>query len=250
MPKAKAMLATSAIIFFMSFHSFPYLDSHHHDNAFLSNELEYEAIESAVKFYLRAKAPGGLIRLTGRLCRVTTPHCPNSMLIPFRSILVGTLLIATHLGVQRRDRRVPHCYDIGGAAHDPECPDSWATGVSTAPLAFPRPDPTLHRETARVVRWFRGLAGSGSASDANANVRPGPGAVDRAKCVAAVAVAISTVKKYEVQEISRPRFVDRFQTGYRRAVVEKWLTRSGQYLPMILDVFRQKGLPDELVLPR
>ena len=30
-------------------------------------------------------------------------------------------------------------------------------------------------------------------------------------------------------------------------MVEKWLTRSGQYLPMILDVFRQKGLPDELV---
>jgi membrane-bound lytic murein transglycosylase D len=63
-----------------------------------------------------------------------------------------------------------------------------------------------------------------------------------------VAVAVSTVKKYEVQENHHVReFVDRFQTGYRRAVVEKWLTRSGQYLPMILDVFRQKGLPDELV---
>ena len=43
------------------------------------------------------------------------------------------------------------------------------------------------------------------------------------------------------------QFVDQFQTGYRRAVVEKWLTRLGEYLPMILDVFRQKGLPDELV---
>ena len=42
-------------------------------------------------------------------------------------------------------------------------------------------------------------------------------------------------------------FLDRFQTGYRRAVVESWLSRSGRYLPMILDVFQQKGLPEELV---
>jgi membrane-bound lytic murein transglycosylase D len=61
-------------------------------------------------------------------------------------------------------------------------------------------------------------------------------------------VAVATVKKYELEENHHVQhFVDRFQTGYRRAVVEKWLTRSGQYLPMILDVFRQKGLPDELV---
>lgn len=43
------------------------------------------------------------------------------------------------------------------------------------------------------------------------------------------------------------QFIDLFQTGYRRAVVEGWLSQSGRYLPMILDVFRQKGLPDELV---
>jgi len=41
-------------------------------------------------------------------------------------------------------------------------------------------------------------------------------------------------------------FLDQFQTGYRRAVVERWLTRSGRYLPMILEVFQQKGLPEEL----
>jgi hypothetical protein len=33
-------------------------------NAFLSNGLEYEAVESAVKFYLHARPPGGLIELT------------------------------------------------------------------------------------------------------------------------------------------------------------------------------------------
>ena len=42
-------------------------------------------------------------------------------------------------------------------------------------------------------------------------------------------------------------FLNRFQTGYRRAVVEGWLARSGRYLPMILDIFREKGLPEDLV---
>ena len=41
-------------------------------------------------------------------------------------------------------------------------------------------------------------------------------------------------------------FLDQFQTGDRHAVVERWLTRSGRYLPMILEVFKQKGLPEEL----
>jgi membrane-bound lytic murein transglycosylase D len=53
---------------------------------------------------------------------------------------------------------------------------------------------------------------------------------------------------YEVEDNHHVRhFLERFQTGYRRAVIESWLARSGRYLPMILDVFRQKGLPDELV---
>ncbi len=43
------------------------------------------------------------------------------------------------------------------------------------------------------------------------------------------------------------QFLDLFQTGYRRAVVERWLVRSGRYLPMIFTVFREKGLPEELV---
>ena len=41
-------------------------------------------------------------------------------------------------------------------------------------------------------------------------------------------------------------FLDQFQTGDRHAVVERWLTRSGRYLPMIQEVFKQKGLPEEL----
>jgi membrane-bound lytic murein transglycosylase D len=40
-------------------------------------------------------------------------------------------------------------------------------------------------------------------------------------------------------------FVDRFTTS-RREVVGLWVRRSGQYLGMIFDVFRAKGLPEDL----
>ncbi|HSE03982.1 MAG TPA: transglycosylase SLT domain-containing protein [Methylomirabilota bacterium] len=65
---------------------------------------------------------------------------------------------------------------------------------------------------------------------------------------ALVAEASARVSSYEIQQNEHVlRFLEQFQTGYRRAIVERWLTRSGRYLPMILDVFRQKGLPEELV---
>jgi membrane-bound lytic murein transglycosylase D len=53
---------------------------------------------------------------------------------------------------------------------------------------------------------------------------------------------------YEVPD--RPEvhaFVDRFQTGYRRAVVERWLTRAGRYVGMIRETLVQRGLPEELL---
>jgi peptidoglycan lytic transglycosylase D len=63
-----------------------------------------------------------------------------------------------------------------------------------------------------------------------------------------VTLAAMPSAAYRVHDNRHVRFfLDRFQTGYRRDIVELWLTRSGRYLPMILDVFRQKGLPDELV---
>jgi len=42
-------------------------------------------------------------------------------------------------------------------------------------------------------------------------------------------------------------YLERFQTGYRRAVVERWLSRSGRYAEMIRDVLLQAGLPEELI---
>jgi soluble lytic murein transglycosylase-like protein len=62
------------------------------------------------------------------------------------------------------------------------------------------------------------------------------------------AAAPRRVSTYQIQQNDHVlRFLEQFQTGYRRAVVERWLTRSGRFLPMILDIFRQKGLPEELV---
>lgn len=42
-------------------------------------------------------------------------------------------------------------------------------------------------------------------------------------------------------------FLERFQTGYRRAVVERWIERSGRYAEMIQGVLRDKGLPEDLM---
>ena len=43
------------------------------------------------------------------------------------------------------------------------------------------------------------------------------------------------------------QFLDRFQTGDRRAVVERWIERSGRYAEMIQGVLRDKGLPEDLM---
>jgi membrane-bound lytic murein transglycosylase D len=53
---------------------------------------------------------------------------------------------------------------------------------------------------------------------------------------------------YRVQINEHVRhYLTRFQTGYVRAITETRLARAGRYLPMILDVFKEKGLPEELV---
>ena len=54
---------------------------------------------------------------------IQPPHCPIPMLIPFRSILVGALLIATHLGAPGGATGEFRCHDSGAAARDPERPE-------------------------------------------------------------------------------------------------------------------------------
>jgi soluble lytic murein transglycosylase-like protein len=79
-----------------------------------------------------------------------------------------------------------------------------------------------------------------------AKAEPAPVAAPAAPKVALATVSVANTYKVQ-QNDTVQRFLDQFQTGYRRAVVERWLTRSGRFLPMILEVFKQKGLPEELV---
>ena len=182
---------------------------------------------------------------------IQPPHCPISMLIPFRSILVGALLIATHLGVPGgATGESPIAMTPAQPRATPSAPDesgNWRVDSAIGlpgdldPNSPPVKQPDLSDGSA-------GLPDPGLPRTPTPTYVLAPTPLTEQNAPPAVAVAISTVRKYEVEENDHVRqFVDRFQTGYRRAVVEKWLTRSGQYLPMILDVFRQKGLPDELV---
>jgi membrane-bound lytic murein transglycosylase D len=54
--------------------------------------------------------------------------------------------------------------------------------------------------------------------------------------------AVPVADKVEVRQ-----FLERFQTGDRRAVVERWVERSGRYAAMIQRVLRDKGLPEDLM---
>ena len=81
-----------------------------------------------------------------------------------------------------------------------------------------------------------------------AKPEPAPAVARAVAAVPAGPLKAGAVGGYTIQQNdSVQRFLDQFQTGYRRAVVERWLTRSGRFLPMILEVFKQKGLPEELV---
>jgi membrane-bound lytic murein transglycosylase D len=95
-----------------------------------------------------------------------------------------------------------------------------------------------------VDLWAEFFLPAASPAPASAPQSPAP---PRAVASGPAAPPRST-STYQIQQNDHvQRFLEQFQTGYRRAVVERWLTRSGRYLPMILEVFRQKGLPEELV---
>jgi len=119
----------------------------------------------------------------------------------------------------------------GDAAGDPTV-DLWAE-FFTSPAA-----PVLAQTEPPVDLWAEFFASPASA----------PPRARRAAAPAPVSLAKASSSGYQIQQNDHVKhFLEQFQTGYRRAVVERWLTRSGRYLPMILDIFRQKGLPEELV---
>jgi membrane-bound lytic murein transglycosylase D len=126
----------------------------------------------------------------------------------------------------------------------------WAIAPIAQPVAPPAFDPA--DVSALVVE--PPFVGDGPAVQ-SAAVPPAPPAERPAalpspspETTALIAEAGARESGYQIHQNEHVlRFLEQFQTGYRRAVVERWLIRSGRYLPMILEVFRQKGLPEELV---
>src|SRR5499425_3632358 len=146
-------------------------------------------------------------------------------------LLVGLLALAGPVRAEVDPVTVSMAVDP--AAMDPTgpIPVSWATPETTWAEVFGQP------------------AEAPVAQAAEAPIAQTVAFTPAAEPVQAVpAVLRPTVGTYRVRANEHVRFfLERFQTGYRRAVVESWLSRSGRYLPMILDVFNQKGLPEELV---
>jgi membrane-bound lytic murein transglycosylase D len=159
-----------------------------------------------------------------------------------RSVLTGIAILLTG------------CLALAGAAQ---------AEVETTPIAMAVDPATFQVEGAILASWpadssrypakyseatwtetFGQPAEAPTATVQTASFTPAP-ALERS---VVILPAAKPVAAYRVHVNEHVRFfLDRFQTGYRRAVVEGWLTRSGRYLPMILEVFRQKGLPEDLV---
>ncbi len=137
--------------------------------------------------------------------------------------------------------------------------------VESSPIAM-AVDPAIHEMSEPIpARWSgdvpRHAARVSEASWAEVFGQPSRAPVIRAASLASpIPMAAPAVVRPAIMQSVRPAaayrvrvnthvrfFLDRFQTGYRREVVEGWLTRSGRYVPMILEVFREKGLPDDLV---
>ncbi len=145
------------------------------------------------------------------------------------------------------------------AGTEPETQSAWSGDPGVEPAAAA---PT--EDNGAVLPALTPVTGDGSAAPdvdlwAEFFTTPAPTVLAKPEPAPAVARAVASVPAgppkggavaggYTIQQNDTVRrFLDQFQTGYRRAVVERWLTRSGRFLPMILEVFKQKGLPEELV---
>ncbi len=170
------------------------------------------------------------------------------MPLRIRLLLVGVVLLgAGHLAMP------------GTALAEPDTSAVWMEERSAEPALAAPPlydgGPASMEQQSAVVdgapdvdlwaEFFLSTTGTASVTAPEPARQPAPAS-------RAIASAPSTTAKrestYQIQQNDHvQRFLEQFQTGYRRAVVERWLTRSGRYLPMILEIFRQRGLPEELV---
>ena len=174
MPKAKATLATSAVHLLHELSPpFCLLDSCHHDKCLSFERVRIRRGRIRCQVLSPRKGTSRPHLLTqAALPWYKLPHCPDSHADPIsgRSSL-ELLLIATHLGVPGGATAESLLSSLTATQppRDPRAPlgAGWA-GVSTCAIGLSRatsiPPPTT-RETGRVVRWFRGSAGSGHATD-------------------------------------------------------------------------------------
>jgi membrane-bound lytic murein transglycosylase D len=148
------------------------------------------------------------------------------MILRHRLLLLGVVfLAASHLAVS------------GAVATDLELGGAWSTEPPVAgDFAIPQVDSDPWADS------FLATPGAPAAVMIEP-IQPPP-------VVPLVSTAASPQREssYQIRQNDQVlRFLEQFQTGYRRAIVERWLIRSGRFLPMALDIFRQKGLPEELV---
>src|SRR6266545_3454591 len=176
------------------------------------------------------------------------------MRLQFVIVLIGmSLLVVGQLGIPSAAGAEPPPFSVCEGLTGP-CQGDGPTGVL---------EPETVTEPEAVTACFdvdlpplaplgkQSEEGDGSA--ASIAQEPGPRAPGALAAVVTVPTdatppAALAPLRYQVEDNHDVRrFLDQFQTGYRRAVVERWLVRAGRYLPMVLDVFKQKGLPEELV---
>jgi membrane-bound lytic murein transglycosylase D len=153
-----------------------------------------------------------------------------------------------------------HLAAPGTAQAEPEPVSAWTGAPSAEPASAVSPEGAGSISLAQqqpaagedggdveIDLWAEFFTSAGPLAPGKAMLVPQSPAPLRAVASGPAAPAKPT-STYQIQQNDHvQRFLEQFQTGYRQAVVERWLTRSGRYLPMILDVFKQKGLPEELV---
>jgi len=163
------------------------------------------------------------------------------MATSIRTLLTGSILMAGFLALAGTAAAEPDpgllAMAVDPAVQEPGGP------IGTVPASWAGPSPAVTETVWTPDATWSEVFGQPVQSPTTRPVSftPGPGPIP-------VRVQARPATAYRIHVNEHVRFfLDRFQTGYRRALVESWLARSGRYLPMILDVFQQKGLPEELV---
>src|SRR6266545_5209330 len=170
------------------------------------------------------------------------------MRLQFVIVLIGmSLLVVGQLGIPSAAGAEPPPFSVCEGLTGP-CQGDGPTGVLEPEAVTACFDVDLPPLTPLGKQAEEGVGSAASIAQ-----EPGPSAPGALAAVVTIPTdatppAALAPLRYQVEDNHDVRrFLDQFQTGYRRAVVERWLVRAGRYLPMVLDVFKQKGLPEELV---